>query len=66
MLSSLQVDIPRTGGRGPDLPCEFVLQEYLQFTKTIFFQFLLRSGVTVVNFVLQTIPEEKITRIKIR
>jgi hypothetical protein len=27
----LQVDIPRTGGRGLDLPSEAALQEYLQF-----------------------------------
>jgi hypothetical protein len=28
----VHVDIPRTCGRGSDLPFEAVLQEYLQFT----------------------------------
>jgi hypothetical protein len=32
MLSSLHVDIPRTGGRDPDLQFEAVVKEYLQFS----------------------------------
>jgi hypothetical protein len=31
LLSLVHVDIPRTGGKGSDLPSEVVLQEYLQF-----------------------------------
>jgi hypothetical protein len=59
----LHVDIPRTGGRGFDLPSEAALQEYL---KLVFFQFFFRSRFIAVNFVLQINPEEKVTRIKIR
>jgi hypothetical protein len=61
----LHVDVPRTGGRVSDLFFEAVLQEFFSSTN-ILFSFLFRSGVTVVNFVLQTTPEDKITRIKIR
>jgi hypothetical protein len=63
-MLSLHVDIPRTDGRGSDLPFEAVVQEYLQFYYEYFLFILLPFGVTVVNVVLQTTPEEKITRIK--
>jgi hypothetical protein len=60
----LHVDFPRTGGRGFDLPSEHSLREYLKFPyECFFFQPFFRSWVTAVNFVLQTSPEEKITRI---
>jgi hypothetical protein len=64
ILSILHVDIPRTARRGSDLPFESLLQEYLQFPHEYFFSYSI-SGVTVVNFVLQTTPEEEIARIKI-
>jgi hypothetical protein len=47
------------------IPFEGDLQEYLQFPYEYFFYFF-RLGVTVVNFILQTTPEEKITIIKFR
>jgi hypothetical protein len=50
----VHVDIPRTDRSGSDLPFEAVLQEYLQFPCEYFLSVL----------VLQTTPEEKITRIK--
>jgi hypothetical protein len=59
---SLHVDIPRTGGRGSD---EAVLQEYFQFPYEYFLLVLLFRGYCC-KFVLQTTPEEKITRIEIR
>jgi hypothetical protein len=59
MLSSLHADTPRTGGRGS------VLQEYSQFPYEFYRLSSSLSGVTVVNFVLQITPEEKIARIKI-
>jgi hypothetical protein len=31
MLSPVHVEIPRTGGRGSDLPFEAILQECMQF-----------------------------------
>jgi hypothetical protein len=55
----IHVDIRRTGGRGSDLLFEAVLKEYLQFPCEYFLLFFIRSGVTVVNFALQTTPEEK-------
>jgi hypothetical protein len=57
----VHVGIPPTGGRGSDLPFEAVLLEYLQFPFEYFLLVL-----PFVNFVLQTTPEEKIARIKIR
>jgi hypothetical protein len=50
-------------GRCFDLPFEAFLQQYLKFP---YEYFLFHSGVTVVNFVLQTPPEEKFARNKIR
>jgi hypothetical protein len=60
----LQVDIPRTGRRGYDLPSEDALQEYLKFPYECFLSLLPFKGYRF-NFVLQTTPEGKITRIKI-
>jgi hypothetical protein len=54
----LHVDIPRKGGRGSDLRFEAVLQDYLQFPYEYFLLVLPFGGVTLVNFVLQTTPEE--------
>jgi hypothetical protein len=48
-LVPLHVDIPRTGGRGSDLPFEVVLQEY--FPTNIFSWLFYRSGVTVAKHV---------------
>jgi hypothetical protein len=65
-MMSLHADIHHTGGRGSDLAFEDVLQEYLQFPYEYSLLVLFLFGVTVVNFVIQTAPDEKITRIKIR
>jgi hypothetical protein len=61
----MYIDILRTSGRGSNLPFEAALQEYSQFPSKYFLLVLLLFGVTVVNFVLPTTPEEKITRTKI-
>jgi hypothetical protein len=53
----LHADIPFTGRRGSDLAFEDILQEYLPFPYEYFLYFHL--GVSVVNFALQTTPEEK-------
>jgi hypothetical protein len=37
-------DIPRIGGRGSDLPCEAVLQEYLQFPYFSYFHWMERTS----------------------
>jgi hypothetical protein len=55
---SLHVDIPRTGGRGFDLLFDAILQGYLQFPYQ-YFRLVLPFGVTIVNVVLQTTPEEE-------
>jgi hypothetical protein len=59
------VDIPCTGGKGSDLHFDAVLQEYLPFPLGKFLLVLFLLGVDVVNFALQTTPDEKTTRIKI-
>jgi hypothetical protein len=54
------VDIPCTGRRHSKLPFDAVLLEYMQFSYKYFIL------VIVVNSVLQSTSEEKVTRIKIR
>jgi hypothetical protein len=61
----LHVDIPHTGGRGSGLLFEVFLQKYSQFLYEYFPLVPFYSRVTLVIFVLQTVPKEKITRIKV-
>jgi hypothetical protein len=62
----LHVDIPRTGGEGLIYLLKMLCRNISNFPTNVFFQFLSRSRVTAVNFVLQATPEEKISRIVIR
>jgi hypothetical protein len=61
----LHVDIPRTSGRGSNLPFEGVLQEYLQFPYKYFLLVLLLLGVYRCNLTPSFNPRSKIARIKI-
>jgi hypothetical protein len=61
----LHVDIPRTSGRCSDLPSADVLQEYMKFFYECFLSILLQFEGYCCKLCLQTIPEEKITSIKI-
>jgi hypothetical protein len=60
----LHADVPRTGGKALIYHLNLSCRNTGNFPTNISFYFF-RSGVTVVNFVLQTTPKEKITRIKI-
>jgi hypothetical protein len=59
----LHVDMPRTGGKGSDLPCKAALQKYLHFPYQ-YYILVLPVGRYCCKLCLQTTPEEKITRLK--
>jgi hypothetical protein len=56
---ALHADIPRTGGRGSDLPFEAVMQEYLQFPYEYFILVLLPFGGYCYNLLPSNNPRRK-------